>query len=196
MSQPYVGKAFKAHCSQCSMQMAWEGGERGLLERGREGGNRESVSETYYLSWPFGETMYTNAPPAGKIHQRFSVTQCDERPHIFTFSQLQEGALLSRENSVSSFGCLVIQLSFPKSWGYRLRLQALSLGAHTWPWNSPTVGCQWPQPRCRPWVTKWPWHTRFLPCCHCLQPQPPKDNLPPFLLLEGVFLKGYAFPLP
>jgi len=85
------------------------------LERGREGGNRESVSETYYLSWPFGETMYRNAPPAGKIHQRFSVTQCDERPHIFTFSQLQEGALLPRENSMSSLGCLVTQLSFAKS---------------------------------------------------------------------------------
>lgn len=113
MSQPHVGKAFKAHFSlvQCADDLGK--GEKGLLERGRERKDRESVSETYYLSLHFGEFVYVNAPSAEKIHQRLSVIHRDERPHVFTSSQLQgRDPTFLREKSMASLSCLVSSSHF------------------------------------------------------------------------------------
>ena len=113
MSQPHVGKAFEAHFSpvQCADDLGK--GEKGLLERGREGRDRESVSKTNYPSSHFGENVYMNGPSAEKIHQRFSVIQRDERPHVFTSSQLQgRDPTFLREKSMASLGCLVSSSHF------------------------------------------------------------------------------------
>lgn len=86
---------------------------KSLLERGRERKDRESVSETYYRSLHFGEIVYVNAPSAEKIHQRLSVIQCDERPRVFTSSQLQgRDPTFLREKSMASLSCLVSSSHF------------------------------------------------------------------------------------